>query len=180
MLQRKLTRTLEPRMIWWALQNHSGRNWKRITTVYKRILILYTKKWATNWTKQLKKWKEYQREWPQVGKWGRDCGAERSTHRIQNKLIEEGQYLTFWSWGRRGRDVFKHPTQEYESTERTRPCIQHRTWSQPQAAQFWLLLHSVSASLSSTVGIFATIAIQHAMSQPLQFIRREKRHQQQE
>lgn len=176
MLQRKLTQTLEPRMIWWALQDCSGRSWKRITTVYERILILYTKKWATNSTKQLKKW--VSERVATGGEMRTRLWSWRDAHSVQNKLIEEKQQLTFW--GRRGRDVFKHPTQEYESTERTRPCLQHRTWRQPQAAQFWLLLHLVSASLSSTVGIFATIPIQHAMSQPLQFIRREKWHQQQE
>lgn len=74
MLQRKLTGTLEPGMIWWALQNRSGRSWKRITTVYERILILYTKKWATNSTKQLKKW--VSERVATGGKWGRDCGAD--------------------------------------------------------------------------------------------------------
>lgn len=102
MLQRKLTRTLEPRMIWWALQNRSGRNWKRITTVYKRILILYTKKWATNSTKQLKKWKEYQREWPQVG--------EMRTRSPYSKQADRGGTVPdFLELGKKRKGRFQTP-----------------------------------------------------------------------
>lgn len=122
MLQRKLTGTLEPRMVWWALQDRSGRSWKRITTVYERILILYTKKWATNSTKQLKKW--VSERVATGGKWGRDCGADRAPC---SKQADRGETAAdFLGKKRKGR--FQTPyTRMWIHWEDQ--CLQHRTWS---------------------------------------------------
>lgn len=121
------------------------------------------------------------------GRWGRDCGAERSAHRVETYSKQADLAETVpdsLELGKKRKGRFQTPYT--------------RIWIHWEDRAVYTAPHMKPASsctvlITSPLGerfgqlhtralyaIFAITPIQHAMSQPLQFIRREKRHQQQE